>query len=285
MASAILSALAVGLILIGTFATSQATTWRLARPALAGQLVGVALLLLVERGVAAAVVALLVAAGLFGVLLDARDDEPLSPSLPPGREGATPASQLRPLDAGVLPAGSDDAGRPVRLRARRPRRTRRPVRLFDLSIIGLAEIGALSLAATRPLLGSLAADAAVDVLLLTGLAATLLGGRLPLAGGLVSIVTAAGLLLQLADPAQPPGELVLWAASVLALAIAIVALPRTDGAVAQEPHVAPPPARPRRPANRRATLRGEPVGLASEPWAGDAPAERPAASWTEERQP
>jgi hypothetical protein len=237
----VLQAVAVALVVVGSALAAGSTTWTPARRGLTMQLVGVALLLADLAGVLPGFSALAVAGGVYGLLLGARDE----PSEVPPNPGS-PAEMAEPAIP-VAPTGR---------RLRRPRPRRQPIRAFDLSVLGLAIVGGLSLAASRPLLQVLPADAIVDVLILGGLASCLLGNPVQVATGLLSVVAAAGLLMQLVDPQRAPLELILLAAAQLGLALVM-------SARQAPPAVAGPPAGWRwrqawRAPARSATARKEP---------------------------
>jgi hypothetical protein len=203
-----LGVVAVSLVVFGSGFAAGATTWAPARRGLTLQLIGAALLLADLAGVVRGFSALAVAGGVYALLLGATDEpSELPPNSRPPAETGEPA-------VGVAPTGR---------RLRRPRPRRQPIRVFDLSVMGLAIVGALSLAVSRPLLQVLPADAVFDVLILGGLASCLLGNPVRVATGLLSVVAAACLLVQLVDPQRAPLELILLAAAQLGLALAVSA--------------------------------------------------------------
>jgi hypothetical protein len=203
-----LEVVAVTLVVVGSGLTAGSPTWAPARRGLTMQLVGIALLLADLAGVVRGFSALAVAGGVYALLLGATDEpSELPPNPRPSAETAEP-------EIAVAPTGR---------RLRRPRPRRQPIRAFDLSVLGLAIVGGLSLAASRPLLQVLPADAIVDVLILGGLASCLLGHPVQVATGVLSVVAAVCLLVQLVDPQRAPLELVLLAAAQLGLALAVSA--------------------------------------------------------------
>lgn len=94
---------------------------------------------------------------------------------------------------------------------------RRP---FDLAVTALAVVGAFELALNHPLVGVLAVDVTVDVLIVQGLIAALSGGEARPLNGLNAVLIGGLALIVLIEPGLPRATLLLFAALQITLALA-----------------------------------------------------------------
>lgn len=200
MISSVVDVTTIALVAIGAGLAGARPTWRGAALGLGIQYVGVVVHLLATSGWVAGLSTAIVAIGIEALLL--------------GREaGANPPETSSPTEL-----------QPVHWAARRRNAPagdeRRP--WFDLSVIGLAIVGGIELAISRPLIGSVASDAMVDALTMTGLLYCLLGQPVRVAAGLLLVTSAANVLLRATDPTVTAGETLLLAIAQLALVLAIV---------------------------------------------------------------
>ena len=183
-------AVASALVVLGASLAVAFPGGRTAPLALAAHYFGIALLLATAAGLVAGQVSLVVGLGVVAVTWE-RETENRA-------QGHSDAS-FRPLS-------------PVP-------RSPRP---FDVAVLSLVVIGAFGLAASRPLLGT--GDDVVDVAVLTGLLACLLGGSARVATGLLFVGSAGNALLQLSEPGVAAGITLLVAAAQLGLALALAHL-------------------------------------------------------------
>jgi hypothetical protein len=234
------AAVAIALVVTGASLAGLAIGWRATTVALALQYLGVVVLLLVASDVVAGLATAIIALGVFALFrLGLRPSSDLDTSAIPRARQARDADELL-------------ASFPGRLALRRPRRGAAPVgglriRVFDLTVVALAVVGAVELAITHPLFGDVATDVMVDVLLLVGLLSCLLGRTVRVTSGLLLLGSAGNLALGAAESGREPGEIVALAAAQLALAVALVYL--RDNA--------PTPAEPSWPLDGGATAAGD----------------------------
>jgi hypothetical protein len=186
----ILHAVALALVVLGASLAIAFPDWRTLPVALAAHYLGIALLLATAASLVAGLVTLAVGLGVVAVTWGRGTEN---------REQGDSEASFHPLS-------------PVP----------RPPRAFDVAVLSLVVIGAIGLAASRPLLG--AGDDAVDVAVLTGLLACLLGGSVRVAAGLLFVGSAGNALLQLSDPGVAAGITLLVATAQLGLALALAHL-------------------------------------------------------------
>jgi hypothetical protein len=205
------------LVIVGVGVVGTQSAWRETIVGLGVQYLGVAGLLALTAGpsagvaqaiVATGIILLLANGGFFSVNSQSRLDVPPQP----GRRRS--GSESRPLRA---------TSNPLILTARQVSSTVM-ARPFDVSVVALAVVGAIALAATSPLFGSMGVDSAVNTLLISGLLSCLLSGETRVAGGLLFIASAATLALRAADPAPRAIESVLLAVFQMSVALALVYL-------------------------------------------------------------
>lgn len=173
---------------------------------------GIAVLLLSTVGVVPAAVAVVTAVGVVLVLL------PGSP---------------RPLLRAVR-----DRERPLLARARSWVSAAFVFRWFDLSVAAVVIVGALDVAAARPILGG-GSDLPIDVLLFGGLLYSLIVRPGRMACGLVFLVSAACALIQLTGQPSSRVETLLASAVQISLAVALAHLRAIESRrLADRPEVA-----------------------------------------------
>ncbi len=204
------------LVALGAGTVGVRATWRGVAVGLSLLYAGVVVHLLLTSSLIAALSTAVVAAGVLAVVL-VDDHGRISlrerASARPGPRGANPSaarSQLARILAALAPSFGKGPGGDIR----------RP--WFDLSVIGLAIVGAVALAFSHPLLGSVASDAIVNILLLTGVLYALLGQPVRAGGGLLLLMSAGTVLLRAADPTVSAGETLLFAVAQLALTLVLV---------------------------------------------------------------
>jgi hypothetical protein len=211
-------AVAVALVVFGASLAILIAGWRAAPLALLAHYLGIALLLATTTRLVAGLALLAVGLGVVAIVAEwgtgdegrMTEDEEQTLTLALSRSAGEGTGPDAPLSSG---AGEGPGVRPY---------PPRPPRAFDVAVVSLVVIGAIGLAASRPLLGP--GDDVVDVAVLTGLLACLLGGPARVAAGLLFIGSAGNALLLLADPGAAPGIVLLFAAAQLALALALVHL-------------------------------------------------------------
>jgi hypothetical protein len=226
----------LGFVVVGLGIVGTQSTWRETIAGLGLHYVGIAGLLALSAGLASGVAEAIVATGVL--LLLANDG---SFAGAPEAEPETPSRPIRHRSGGVARARPEMTS-PVVLVLRQIG-SNLLARPFDTSVVALAAVGAIALAVTRPLFGPLGVDGAVNVLLIGGILGCLLGGETRVAGGLLFIISAAGLALHAADPTPRASESILLALTQIALALVLVYLRslrgepagRVAGAVAPVP--------------------------------------------------
>jgi hypothetical protein len=235
----VVDVIAIVLVVAGVGLAGVLPTWRGTILGLVLQYLGVAIVLFVVSGLVAGVVGVVTAIGIVSIFAtdqgwslraelwlvnpftdeDAKRDDPLDVELD------QPLRRVRHWRSG--PAGG-------------------PTRLFELSVITLAVLGALGIAIGRPTFGAFGADAIIGVLVLTGVLYCLLGGAPRWTGGLLFLGSAVNVLLHEASPMVGPLETLLDAAAQIALAISLVYVRarETEAGAASQPGLEPAPAEP-----------------------------------------
>ncbi|HLZ10365.1 MAG TPA: hypothetical protein VKT80_17380, partial [Chloroflexota bacterium] len=157
------------LTIVGAGIVGTQSTWRETIAGLGIQYVGVAALVGLSSGPAAAIISVIVGAGVTLLLASGADFS--------GAAALVPDTHFRTSRA-----------RPGSVARERPRANNARIgsakqivsgllaRPFDASVFALAVVGAIALALTRPLFGSVNEDGAVNVLLIGGVLGCLLGG-------------------------------------------------------------------------------------------------------------
>ncbi|MGH2460630.1 MAG: hypothetical protein ACRDIY_17390 [Chloroflexota bacterium] len=179
---------AAALVVIGVVLVGSLDGWQGASLALGSQYLGVALVLLAVNAIIPAVLEVVVAAGVLGVL-----------------GTAATASPPTTFDPRAWLLGSFRPG------------------WFDLSVTAVAVVGALAVANERPVFGS-GIDPVVDVLLFTGLLNCLAGRSPRIAGGLLLLASAGSVGLQAISQLSTRTDWFLLALLQIVLALALVRL-------------------------------------------------------------
>ena len=205
------------LVVLGVSVVGTQSTWRETIVGLGLQYFGIAGLLAVTASLSSAIVEAVVATGVLlilsnnGYFAGAYQPEP----------GALPRPNR--YRSGVVARGNPTSANPIHVTGRQivANLLARP---FDASVVALAVVGAIALALTRPLFGTLAVDGSIDVLIISSILGCLLGGETRVAGGLFFLFSAAGLALHAGNSSPAPSEAILLALAQVSLALVLIYL-------------------------------------------------------------